>query len=585
MLEIKGKEFFLDGKKFNIYAGAIHYFRTLPEYWEDRLLKLKKAGFNTVETYMCWNLHEPKKGEFDFSGMLDVVRFLKTAQDLGLYAIVRPGPYICAEWDFGGLPAWLLADDSMRVRCCYEPYLQHVTDFYKKIAELLVPMQITHGGNIIAMQVENEYGSYGNDKEYLSFIEKLMQDCGFDVQYFTSDGTQASMLTGGTLPHIFKVANFGSGVSGNFKKINEIQPDAPFMCGEFWNGWFDHWGEVHHSRPAATVIPELKAMLSSDANFSFYMFHGGTNFGFYSGANHIGKYQPTVTSYDDDALLNEWGGYTKKYHDVRKVLLAHQGLPKEELPAELKHQNIGKVTLTEKTPFIKNIENLGEKHSYIMPDYMEKFGQNFGFILYRHELKGRYQAQKLFFDGLHDRAYVFLDGKYVGKAYRNDRNPSVSLPAIENGALIEVLVEGMGRVNYGPELLDRKGVRQIRMDNQLLSHWEIYTLPLTNVDKIKFDNADGLPAFLKGTFKTESKADCFVHLKGFTKGYVFINGFNLGRYWKIGPQQSIYLPGVLLKEENEIIVLELENYKKPEIEITDKHIITTNPIKRLFTKA
>lgn len=267
MLTYKGKDFYLDGEKLKIYSGAIHYFRTVPEYWEDRLLKLKAAGFNTVETYTCWNLHEKKPGEFDFDGILDIVKFIETAKKVGLYAIVRPGPYICAEWDFGGLPAWLLKDRNMRVRCMYKPYLDAVSNYYHELLPRLLPLCHENGGNIIAMQVENEYGSYGNDKEYLKFIAELMRDCGVKELLFTSDGPQDDMLSGGTLPDILKVANFGSRASASFRKLKEYQGfKAPSMCGEFWNGWFDHFGEKHHHRAAAPVVSELKNMLRSGAS-------------------------------------------------------------------------------------------------------------------------------------------------------------------------------------------------------------------------------------------------------------------------------------------------------------------------------
>ena len=254
----------------------------------------------------------------------------------------------------------------MRVRCCYEPYLKHVSDFYHELFSRLQPLLLSNGGNIIAVQVENEYGSYGNDKNYLAFIEQLIRECGVDALLFTSDGANDGMLTGGTLPYVFKVVNFGSNAKGNLKAVDRRQPGAPLMCGEFWNGWFDHWGERHHSRRPHSVVNELKTMLQMGANFSFYMFHGGTNFGFTAGANCDGKYQPTVTSYDDDALLNEWGGYTKKYHAVRETLLAFQGLPAEPLPAPPALQNIGPVALTQQYSFLHNATKIGKRHRSVM---------------------------------------------------------------------------------------------------------------------------------------------------------------------------------------------------------------------------
>ena len=555
----------------------------MPEYWEDRLRKLKLAGFNTVETYVCWNLHEPKKGVFDFSGMLDIVRFLRIAQELGLYAIVRPGPYICAEWDFGGLPAWLLADENMRVRCCYEPYLKHVSDFYHELFSRIQPMLLSNGGNILAVQVENEYGSYGNDKNYLAFIEQLIRECGVDTLLFTSDGANDAMLTGGTLPYVFKVVNFGSNVKGNFKAVDRRQPGAPLMCGEFWNGWFDHFGEKHHHRASAPVVSELKNMLRSGASFNFYMFHGGTNFGFTAGANHDKCYQPTITSYDDDALLNEWGGYTDKYYAVRKELLSAQSLPETELPQEPLRQTVGDIKLTKYAAFIDNIEALGEKHESVSPESMEHFGQNFGFICYHHHLVGKYGG-KLYLDGLADRAYVFVNKEYKGVIYRNDKKQCIDLHGLSGENDIDILVEAMGRVNYGPHLLDRKGVDQIRINYQVLSHWDIYTLPLDNIDKLRYTDTKGLdtPTFMRGTFKTTSRGDCFVHTAGLKKGYIFINGFCLGRYWDIGPQESLYIPGTILKDENEIVVLELENSLKTTVRIDDKHNIAGGKKKKFF---
>lgn len=262
MLTIKDGEFKMDGKSFRIYSGSMHYFRIMPEYWEDRLRKLKAAGFNTVETYVCWNMHEPRKGEFDFTGRFDIRRFIKTAQEVGLYAIVRPGPYICAEWDFGGLPAWLLKDRNMRLRCAYPEYLQHVSDFYHRLFEEIGDLQQSEGGNIIAMQIENEYGSYGNDKEYLRYIEKLMLDCGTKVMLFTSDGDDNSMLSGGTLPDVFKTLNFGSRASEIFNAMDRFRENTPKMCTEFWCGWFDHWGEEHHTRGSDSVAGEIKDFLT-----------------------------------------------------------------------------------------------------------------------------------------------------------------------------------------------------------------------------------------------------------------------------------------------------------------------------------
>lgn len=593
MFEIKDKKFLMDGKPINIYSGAMHYFRTLPEYWEDRLTKLKLAGFNTVETYVCWNLHEPKPGEFCFEGMLDIERFVKTAEKVGLYCIVRPGPYICAEWDFGGLPAWLLKDKNMQIRCNYPDYTACVERFYRELLSRLAPLQMTKGGNIIAMQVENEYGSYGNDKEYLAFIEKLMRDCGIDCELFTSDSNWKNMLSGGSLPHIYKVLNFGSKAKTAFNCLKDFPNDGPNMCGEFWCGWFDHWRDKHHTRNAADIAKEVKDFLDIDANFNFYMFHGGTNFGFTAGANFTPgcPYEPTVTSYDYCALLNEWGDYTPAYHEVRKLLCEKQGIEMGELPPSPELQSIGKVKLTKGASLFENLDNIGEKHRSAVPEGMEYYGQNFGMIYYETVLSGKYDISPVSIKDVHDFGYVYFDGKQ--KAFidrtkytvpnkfslknlilkKSPEDNSLVMNALDGDRKIGVLVDTMGRVNYGARMLDRKGISDIYIGNQRQMGFDVWTLPLDNLENLKYsDKYDkNEPVFLKGTFKTDSKADCFVHLDGFEKGYVFVNGFNLGRFWAVGPQKSLYLPGALLKEENEIIVLSLNGFTTPEVSILDTH--------------
>ena len=594
MLEIKSKKFYMDSKPFDIYSGAMHYFRTVPEYWEDRLTKLKAAGFNTVETYVCWNLHEKKPGEFDFSGILDIEKYLEIAQKVGLYAIVRPGPYICAEWDFGGLPAWLLKDKNMQIRCMYPDYLKCVERFYKELLPRLVPHLESHGGNIIAMQVENEYGSYGNDKDYLRYVEKLTRDCGIDCLLFTSDENTNNMISGGSLPDIYKVLNFGSRSRTAFNVLKGFENDGPNMCGEFWCGWFDHWRDKHHTRNSLEIVNEIKGFIDNGASFNIYMFHGGTNFGFTAGANHNQGhgYEPTVTSYDYCAMLTEWGDYTPAYHAVRKLLCEKQGIEPPELPESPKLQSIGKVGLTETASLFENLDNIGEKHHVPVPEGMEYFGQNFGLIYYETTLKGKYNASPMYVKNVHDFAEVYFDGEkktsidrtlysvegkttlkdVIFKKKKGESSPFL-MPALSGERKIGVLVDTMGRVNYGGNMLDRKGISDIYLGIQRLMNYDVWTLPLDNLDKLKYSSSvkKDEPVFLKGSFKTDSKADCFIHLDGFNRGCVYINGFNLGRFWKVGPQKSLYIPGTLLKDENEIIVFNIGGYSKPTVSITDKH--------------
>lgn len=592
MLTVQNKQFLMDGKPFQIYSGAMHYFRIPREYWEDRLLKLKAAGFNTVETYCCWNLHEPRPNEFDFSGMLDIAEYLRIAQKVGLYAIVRPGPYICAEWDFGGLPAWLLKDKNMRLRCNYAPYLDCVRRFYLALGAQLQGALAKNGGNIIAMQVENEYGSYGNDKPYLEAIREIMAEAGMDSFLFTSDGDCGWMLSGGGLPDVLKVMNFGSRAKALLKKLDAFQKDMPYMCGEFWDGWFDHWGDKHHTRPAESVAKEIKAFLDMDASFNMYMFHGGTNFGFTAGANYGDRFEPTVTSYDYSAPLTEWGAYTPTYHAVRKLLCEKQGIEQGVLPPEPKLQYIGTVQLTESAGLFENLPNIAESHYSAAPESMEYFGQNFGYILYSTTIKGKYEALKLQVEGVHDNAYLFVDGK-LKKTYYRHENPNMengdgftyALGSFKGEKKIEILVDAMGRVNYGKYLYDRKGISRVMLGNQLLFDFTVHTIPMNNLEKVQYGTGAGdYPRFFRGRFKAATDADCFVDTTGFKKGCVFINGFNLGRYWEAGPQVTLYVPKGLLKEDNEIVIFEQESAADNTVEIIDTPKLDKPKKRRWFCK-
>ncbi|MGN0468959.1 MAG: beta-galactosidase family protein [Acutalibacteraceae bacterium] len=586
MFEIKGKNFYLNGKKFNIYSGTIHYFRVPCEYWEDRLLKLKAAGLNTVETYVAWNMHQPNEDEFCFEGQSDVVHFIETAQKVGLYVIVRPGPYICAEWEFGGFPAWLLKYDDLQVRCYSEPYISLVKQYFDVLLKKLVPLQITHGGPVLMMQLDNEYGSYGRDKKYLAYLRDLMRESGIDVPLFTSDGEGKYHLSGGSLKDEFKVVNFGGYPDECFRNLKEYQPDKPLMCGEMWCGWFDHFREKHHhsanvySKKTLTKI--LNQFFENDANFNFYMFHGGTNFGYMAGANYANVYQPTTTSYDYDAPLNEYGDYTFKYNLIRDILCKKQGI-NPTLPPRPKTQRIGTVELTDTASLAGNIKNIGTHHFDHIPHYMEHYGQNYGMILYHTEIEGNYPDTSVFADGVHDIAYVYVNRKFVG---RFDRSVPLTkkqikygmaakesfrfpIPAFNGKIEIDILVEGMGRINFNKQIHDRKGLSCVCIGEQYVYDFDIYTLPIEQLDKLSYDGKNQYPAYFKGKFKAKSKADCFVRFDGFTKGYVFVNGRNLGRYWNVGPQKALYLPGVWLKEDNEIVVLELENCKHKTLTITD----------------
>ena len=577
--EIGETDFLLDGQPFRLLAGAIHYFRVPREYWQDRLKKLKACGFNTVETYVAWNIHEQQEGVFDFSGDLDLCAFLKLAQQMGLYAIVRPGPYICSEWEFGGLPWWLLKKPGIRLRCMNAPYIQAVDRFFERLLPDLAAHQITRGGNVLMMQVENEYGSYGDDKEYLSHLAGKMREMGIEVPLFTSDGATDFMLTGGTLPGIHKTANFGSDPKGQFAKLRQFQPQGPLMCCEFWNGWFDHWTEEHHKRNPEAAAQTLKEMLEMGANVSAYMFHGGTNFGYWNGANCLEQYEPTVNSYDDDAPVNECGDLTEKYHLFRSVI--GQYLPVEgEAPQNLPKAKYGEVRFCCSAALFDNLQALTHPVHSAYPMTMEELNQGYGFVLYKAHVSGPREKLPLVLMGLHDRAQVYVNGEFAGVYYRNDETPALELAVPPEGMELALLVENMGRINYGYNLLDSKGITGgVRLGQAFVYGWENCPLPLETLQGVQFTEGTpefrGLPLLLQGEFEISGKpADTFVKLPGFKKGLIYVNGRLLSRHWEVGPQRSAYLPAPWLEQGiNEITVLELEGFDAPRAILDDQEDI------------
>ncbi len=569
-----GKDFLLDGKPFVVLSGAMHYWRIVPEYWEDRLMKLKACGFNTVETYVPWNLHERKEGTFDFTGSLDIVKYIETAQKLGLYVIVRPGPYICAEHEFGGLPSWLLSYQNMALRCNDPLYLEKVRPYYRELLTRIRPYLITNGGRIIMVQIENEYGSYGNDKDYLHAVADIYKEYGMDCQLYTSDGPCYWMLTGGTLPEYPCVANFGSNPVGAFEILNDFRPNQPTMCGEYWCGWFDHWGEAHHTREAEELADSIVPMLDMGASFNFYMFHGGTNFGFTNGANHSGEFQPTITSYDYCSPVSECGDLTPAFFAVRDRIAKATGVMPELNVGNLPKAAYGKLTLTERAPLFDNLDVLGTVTHAAAPKSMEEVGQDFGYILYSSEFFGPMEELPLELGHVHDRAHIYLDGKFVGIRERSGRMDEVKIKLGRGETQkIDILVENCGRVNYGPKLFDRKGIYDgIRLGQMFHFGWDMTSMTMDDLSGLRYNDntaSDGMPAFLRGNLVIDSKpADTFIRLDGFHKGFIVVNGFNIGRYWNDrGPQKTLYIPAPLLREgDNEIIVFESDSYEAPVVE-------------------
>ena len=522
-------------------------------------------------------MHERREGIFDFSGGLDIGKFIDIAKDLGLNVILRPGPYICAEWDMGGLPSWLIKYPHMRFRCYDELFLEKVCNYYQVLFSHITPRLSTNGGNVIAVQVENEYGSYGNDKKYLAALVDILKKNRVDCLLFTSDGAEKYMLNGGAIDDVLATVNFGSNPVDNFAVLKEFRPNQPLMCTEYWNGWFDHWYEDHHTRSPQDTAEVLDAILSTGASVNFYMFHGGTNFAFTSGANYSDGYQPIVTSYDYDCLVSECGDLTPKYYQVKSVLEKHFGKAPELAVRNLPKKAYGKVTLTQKAYLFYNLTNISPPVKSAFPLTMEELDQDFGFVLYSTVVCGPIEKFPLEIDGLHDRALIFINQTLAGikerTCHRNDE-VLIELKAKEKIQL-DILVENMGRVNYGPKLYDPKGIlRGVRIGQQNHFGWSIYSLPLENLSKLQYAPFNGeieAPAFLSGDFHIEDTADTFIRLNGFTKGVVFINGFNIGRYWNTaGPQKTLYIPAPLLRSgKNNITVFELEHCSNNEVLLTD----------------
>ncbi|MFC4564314.1 beta-galactosidase family protein [Nocardiopsis mangrovi] len=555
------RDFLLDGEPVQIISGTLHYFRVHPDLWADRLRKARLMGLNTVETYVAWNAHSPRRGEFRTGGQLDLTRFLRLAAEEGLRAIVRPGPYICAEWHNGGLPAWLTADPDVRPRSSDPAYLAAVGDYLGRLLPLLVPLQVTRGGPVLAVQVENEYGAFGDDTGYLHALADALRDGGIEVPLFTSDQADDTMLARGGLPGLLRTANFGSRVPERLATLRRHQPDGPLMCMEFWDGWFDRWGGPHHTTPVEESARALDELLSAGASVNLYMFHGGTNAGFTNGANDKGVYEPTVTSYDYDAPLSEWGDPTPKYAAFRDVIARHAKVPAETPepapPAPRIH-----VPVSGSAPLLETLALLGAVERCEDPPTMDDLGHYQGFLLYRTQVAAEGEAV-LSVGEVRDRAQVFVDGRAAGVLHRDFHDTTLAVTAPRPGAVLEILVEDQGRVNYGPRIGEAKGlIGPVLLDGEPLTGWQTVRLPLDDLTGVPFGPARALPraGFHEGAFDLAEAVDLHLDTSGWGKGQVWINGVNLGRYWRRGPQRTLYVPAPVVRPgANRLVVLELES--------------------------
>ena len=550
-------DFLLNGKPFQIKAGEMHPSRVPHEYWADRLRMIHAMGLNTVSIYVFWNQHEPREGKFNFSGDADIAEFVRLAQKEGLWVILRPGPYCCAEWEFGGYPWWLLKQPDLKVRSQDPRFLSAAASYMKKLGEQLAPLQITHGGPIIMVQVENEYGSYGKDHVYMGKVLDMDRAAGFDVPFFTADGG-GNMMANGHLPEALPGLNGGDGPD-IFKEIGKYHPNGPWFVPEFYPGWLDHWGEPHAQVGLGGLARETEWKLTNNVSFCYYMIYGGTSFGFMSGANYGGHFQPQPTSYDYNSPIDEMGRPTDKYFALRQVLAKYvkPGETLPDVPATTPVIEIPKIELTESASIF---DNLGKPVKSEKPLSFEDLDQGYGYVLYRTKISGPVDAS-LKINELRDYATVYVDGKKVAVLDRRYKQDTTPLKFTGSSATLDILVENGGRINYGGRLPEnRKGITEsVTLDNHELTGWEMYKLPFDQVSPLHFKSTpvSAAPAVHRGTFVLSQVGDTFLDLRGWGKGIVFVNGHNLGRYWHIGPQQTLYLPGVWLKKgRNQIVVFE-----------------------------
>ncbi len=555
-----GDDFLLDGKPFQVISGELHPARIPAEYWRHRIRMAKAMGCNTIAAYVFWNYHEPSEGRFDFSsGNRDIARFVRLAQEEGMFVLLRPGPYVCAEWDFGGLPPYLLRDPELKVRCLNPRYMAAAERYMTELAKVVRPLLVTRGGPILMVQIENEYGSYGNDRAYVARLKDVWVTLGIDVPFFTADGPTPHMLEAGHVEGAAVGLDSGS-EEKHWALARSIVPGVPIFSSETYPGWLTHWGESWARPSLDDLKKEVAFLLGAKKSFNFYVLHGGTNFGFTAGANSGGKgYEPDVTSYDYDAPVSEQGLPTPKYHALREMMAAAAPAPPPPIPDPIPSVDVPEFPMTAHASLWNQ---LPKPIASVQPRPFEMYGQNQGLVLYRTKLVGR-KSGRLQITDLHDYATVFVDGALAGTIDRRLGEKTIELPAATNPMpVLDILVEGMGHINFAQEMIDRKGITdRVTLAGMTLMNWEVFLLPLEDgwVASRPAGPIDRRPGtFFRGTFRLDTPADTFIDLSGYRKGVVWVNGHNLGRYWDIGPQTRLYCPAPWLKAgDNEVIVLDL----------------------------
>ena len=585
--------FLLDGKPFIVKAAELHYARIPREYWEHRIKMCKALGMNAICAYVFWNYHEPQQGVWDFSGNHDLAAFMELCKKNGMWVIVRPGPYVCAEWEMGGLPWWLLKDRSIKLRTLDEKFMKPAIAFENKVAEVLAPYRLENGGNIIMVQVENEYGSYAKDKPYVSAMRDALRAAGWDkTTLFQCDWS--SNFTDNALDDLVWTMNFGTGanVLDQFKKLGELRPNAPRMCSEYWSGWFDGWGRAHETRPATDMVNGISTMLDNGISFSLYMTHGGTSFGWWAGANNTG-FAPDCTSYDYDAPIDEQGAATEKYYQLRELLQKHSDVKLPAVPKPLPIISIPEIKFEEMAPLFRagNTPKAIESHDALP---VEQYNQGYGNILYTTTLPDLKAGAYLRISDMCDYAIVTIDGTPVGQLYRgNGYETTLQIKnEVKAGAQLEIFIEVMGRINYSKLIHDPKGITDkvevFTTDgkNDLtynLKDWKVYLypydldyndlsyIPITNT---QHPSPNTQPAYYKAEFSLTKTGDTYLDMRTWGKGLVWVNDHCIGRFWEVGPQQTLYIPGCWLKKgKNEIVVLDITGPTQARVEGLTKPII------------
>lgn len=578
--------FLLNGEPFVVKAAELHYPRIPRAYWEHRIKQCKALGMNTICLYVFWNFHEEKPGEFDFTGQKDLAEFCRLCQKNDMYVILRPGPYVCAEWEMGGLPWWLLKKKDIRLREDDPYFLERVAIFEKEVANQVAGLTIQKGGPIIMVQVENEYGSYGESKEYVAKIRDIVRENFGDVTLFQCDWASNFQLN--ALDDLVWTMNFGTGanIDEQFAPLKKVRPDSPLMCSEFWSGWFDKWGANHETRAADDMIAGIDEMLSKGISFSLYMTHGGTNWGHWAGANSPG-FAPDVTSYDYDAPISESGRITPKYEKLRETLAKYMdGKKQAKVPDDIPTISVPAFEFTEVAPLFAN---LPEPKSDDTIRTMEEYDQGFGSILYRTTLPKIDRSATLTVTEAHDYAQIFIDGKYIGKLDRRNGEKQLDIPACAEDAQLDILVEAMGRINFGRAIKDFKGITEkVELKNggrtTELKGWKVCNLEdryewykglkFEPLKSVKDAQGQRVPGCYRATFHVEKPGDTFLNFETWSKGLVYVNGYGIGRIWEIGPQQTLYVPGCWLKEgENEILIFDIVGPKEARTEGLEEPIL------------